>query len=81
MCLAIRKDRQPMTTPQIVIYMRSCGTLSGPVLTESKFLVVLRTMLTFTKTFEREYRFMLIEGAPKTIERIAMNLDFSDEQV
>lgn len=50
-CSVIRKDRQPMTTSMMLIYRHSCNTLSGLVLSDSKFLDVFKTMLTFAETF------------------------------
>lgn len=49
MRMVIREDRQPMTARKIVILGSSCNTHSSLVLSESKFLNVLKTMLTFTK--------------------------------
>lgn len=44
-----------MTARETVIHGHSSNTLSGLVLSISKFLDVLKTMLTFAKTFELDY--------------------------
>lgn len=49
LCLSTRKDWQTITPREIVVYGRSCHTLSSLVCSESKFSDVLKAMLTFAK--------------------------------
>lgn len=61
MCLVICKDSQPMTAHEMVIYGGYRNTLSGRVLSYSKFLDGLKTMLTCAKVHELEYDFLFIK--------------------
>lgn len=56
-----------MTACKIVIHGRSCDTLCGLVLSNSKSADVLKTMLMFDKKFVLEYGFSLTEGKAKGI--------------
>lgn len=52
MCLVIREDQRQTTDCENIIYSAFCNTPSSVVLSDSKSLDVLRTMLTFARTFE-----------------------------
>lgn len=67
MCLFIRKDWQPMTARETVIYGCSCDTLSVVALSKSEFLDVLNTMITFDKTSVLVRNFPFIEAKIKDI--------------
>lgn len=57
----IWKDKQLTTAREIVFYRRSCNTLAGLVLSDSKYLDFLKTALTFAEMFELENGFRLTE--------------------
>lgn len=51
-----------MTSCEIVIYERLCNILFALVLSHSKFLDALKTILKFAKTFALEYGLPFIEA-------------------
>lgn len=61
MYLAIRKDRQPMTTHKIFIYGPSYNTLSNHALADSQVFHVSKFTLKFAITFEPENGFPFLE--------------------
>lgn len=76
MFLTTCKEHQSMKAPEIVICGHPCNTVSDPVLSDSTLLDVLKTFLTFAKSFGLEIRSPSFKYKPKTLLRTSMALFF-----
>lgn len=70
----VRGDRQRIFTDAVFLIGRVCIALSDLVLLDSEFLDVLKTMLTFTKTFELENCSPFTEARKKSEQIIVSEL-------